>query len=103
MNIKNTFVLIFTLVVVYTCFSKPLSHIENNENSTLRKNNGSLLFVFGKQSTFKKGIQIQSPVGYTSQTGYGFDFNTAQNIQMGTHNFNILKSTYFSVQLPEGN
>ncbi|MEN9980868.1 MAG: hypothetical protein RL542_655 [Bacteroidota bacterium] len=103
MNIKNTFVLIFTLVVVYTCFSKPLSHIENNENSTPRKNNGSLLFVFGKQSTFKKGIQIQSPVGYTSQTGYGFDFNTAQNIQMGAHNFNTLKSTYFSVQLPEGN
>jgi lysophospholipase L1-like esterase len=63
----------------------------------------SQLFTFGTKSKNKKGIQIDSPIRYDSKIGYGFDFNTAQNVQINLDNCSIQKSTYFSIKLPEGN
>jgi lysophospholipase L1-like esterase len=83
--------------------SNPVSpdHIENqySENKTKK----TQLFYFGTNINAKKGTAITTALAYSPETGYGFDFNTAPNIQMNATAFSAEKPTYFSVKLPEGN
>lgn len=60
-------------------------------------------FYFGKKANENKGIQISSPITYTDLLGYGFDFQSAQNISFHKKFISSIKSIYFSVKLPEGN
>ncbi|WP_416843271.1 rhamnogalacturonan acetylesterase [Flavobacterium sp. LB3P122] len=61
------------------------------------------LFCFGSKRKSQKGTLIDSQLIYDSKRGYGFDFNTAQNIKINTTAFTAEKPTYFSVAVPEGN
>lgn len=70
----------------------------SNNNSANRK-----LFYFGTNKKSAKGIRIDKPLVYTPISGFGFDLNTAQNVQIKNTSFVTEKSAYFSVKLPEGN
>lgn len=66
------------------------------------KNTKSLSFHFGTSKT-SKGIAIDQPILYNTNTGYGFDLNSSSKVKINTNSFSAEKPTYFSVQLPEGN
>lgn len=74
---------------------KTLGFVENSANSQL--------FYFGTNKKSAKGILIDNPLVYNPTTAYGFDFNTAQNVQIKNTSFVTEKSAYFSVKLSEGN
>lgn len=97
------FCLCYIPTVLFALHSNPVSpeHKENQYSEKKTKNAQS--FYFGTQIKSKKGIALTTAVTYTPETGYGFDFNTASNIQMGATAFSAEKPTYFSVKLPEGN
>ncbi|MFV5688023.1 rhamnogalacturonan acetylesterase [Flavobacterium sp. ZT3R25] len=61
------------------------------------------LFCFGSKRKSQKGTLIDSQLIFDSKRGYGFDFNTAQNIKISPTAFTAEKPTYFSVAVPEGN
>ncbi|TDD95706.1 rhamnogalacturonan acetylesterase [Flavobacterium cellulosilyticum] len=61
------------------------------------------LFKFGTINRNSKGVLITSPVNYNSNVGYGFDYDTAENVTINAIYFLTKKPTYFSVKLPEGN
>lgn len=63
----------------------------------------SLLFYFGSKVKTSKAIIIKNALPYDSKLGYGFDVNSASNVNMNTNSFSITKPTYFSVKVPEGN
>jgi len=63
----------------------------------------SKLFYFGTKVKSANGTRIDSSLGYDSNIGYGFDFDTAQNSKMNATSFTTDKPTSFSVKLPEGN
>ncbi|WP_083191638.1 rhamnogalacturonan acetylesterase [Formosa haliotis] len=63
----------------------------------------SYSFYFGKESNDKTAIQIANPITYSKQTGYGFDFNSAENVSLKNKALTGTGSIYFSVKLPEGN
>lgn len=60
-------------------------------------------FRFGTKKTNSKEIFITSPLLYTPNTGYGFDFGTSSNVKINSNSFTTEKPTYFSVAVPEGN
>jgi len=76
-----------------------------SENALISSDNSAngQLFYFGTNKKSEKGTRIDNPIVYNSTSGYGFDFNTAQNIQINNSSFITEKSAYFSVKLPEGN
>ena len=59
-------------------------------------------FHFGT-SKITKDILIDKPISFTSEKGFGFDFNSASNVKINSNTFSITKPTYFSVTVPEGN
>ncbi|MFV8375081.1 rhamnogalacturonan acetylesterase [Flavobacterium sp. LB1P71] len=61
------------------------------------------LFCFGSKRKSQKGTLIDSQLIFDSKRGYGFDFNTAQNIKISPTAFTSEKPIYFSVAVPEGN
>ncbi len=60
-------------------------------------------FDFGTKSNENNAISITKPLVYDSALGYGFDFQSAENIQFKENFITSKKSIYFSVKLPEGN
>lgn len=59
-------------------------------------------FFFGKKAQGEEKI-IDSPVAFSTETGYGFDFNTSANVNFQEEGFTAEKSVYFSATVPEGN
>lgn len=81
-------------------------HNDNTLNETHLydsiKNTKSISFHFGTSKN-SKDISVNKAVTYSTETGYGFDFNSSSKVKINTNSFSIEKPTYFSVQLPEGN
>ncbi|PKD17717.1 rhamnogalacturonan acetylesterase [Salegentibacter salinarum] len=59
-------------------------------------------FDFGLEKSSKE-IPISSPLSYHVDRGYGFDFNTCENIVFEKNAFTSATPAYFSIKLPEGN
>lgn len=105
----NSRSLLFVLCLCYipnalfAVHSNPVSlnHTENQYSE--KKKSNTQLFYFGTNIKSKKGTAITVALAYSPEKGYGFDFNTAPNIQMNAAAFSAEKPTYFSVKLPEGN
>ena len=76
---------------------------KENVHSSVEKSAKTQLFYFGSKRKSQKGTLIDSQLIFDSKRGYGFDFNTAQNIKINTIAFAAEKPTYFSVAVPEGN
>lgn len=100
----------FCFFMPNTFFAKYSESISKNLKSPIIKvgskdttKNISRLFTFGTTVKSKKAILVNSPLIYTPETGFGFDFNTSSNVKMQTNSFFTEKPTYFSVALPEGN
>lgn len=60
-------------------------------------------FYFGTKTNKSPGISISNPISYSNSTGYGFDFQSAENITFKKNFISNKTSIYFSVKLPEGN
>lgn len=108
MTLKKLFVLVFLFGSANIGFSMNWFDSQNDptKNNTINGINKTKIqqFIFGtKQNKNKAEIIIDSSIQYDSKTGYGFDFNTAQNVQIKANNFSAIKPTYFSIKLPEGN
>ncbi|MCR8666811.1 rhamnogalacturonan acetylesterase [Aestuariibaculum sp. M13] len=59
-------------------------------------------FNFGTNSKALNIINITEAIAYAETTGYGFDFDTAENIKFTKQALTSKSSVYFSVKLPEG-
>lgn len=103
MTLKIFFTLICFFGVTHSGFSMDWMSSPKKEFKSNTIPITNTVFTFGTKHKTKRGIQIDSAIRYHSQTGYGFDWNTAQNAQLNFHNCSIQKPTYFSIQLPEGN
>jgi len=78
--------------------------VENETIVNVSKETGEKIFYFGKQvKKIKQAIVVNKQLVYDSSVGYGFDFNTATNVKLNSDSFSTDTSSYFSVQLPEGN
>jgi lysophospholipase L1-like esterase len=84
-------------------FKPKNQNTEKRAISVSEKSAKGQLFCFGTNKKMAKGIQIDHSLVYNPSVGYGFDFDTAQNAQLKNTSFVAEKSTYFSVQVPEGN
>jgi len=82
---------------LYALNANSLTDITTSENIE------SQLFNFGTQSKNKKGILINTALIYNQAIGYGFDINSAPDVNINSNKFSAVKPTYFSVKLPEGN
>lgn len=71
--------------------------------ATNDKDAKSLLFYFGSKVKTSKATKIKNALPYDSKLGYGFDVNSASNVNINANSFSITKPTYFSVKVPEGN
>ncbi|QOG00586.1 rhamnogalacturonan acetylesterase [Flavobacterium sp. MDT1-60] len=105
----STFLCVFCLVMPAPFFAMHVdNHLNNNHFQSKThlsdsvKNTKSLLFHFGT-SKASKGIAIDKPIVYDTNTGFGFDFNSSSKVKINSNSFSTEKPTYFSVQLPEGN
>lgn len=92
------------LLFVAFCFSvsgsfSPVYSQEKTPNSDKK----SFFFNFGTATKSGKGTLVTTPLLYTTNTGYGFDFNTESNVKISNKGFSITKPTYFSVAVAEGN
>jgi len=96
---------IYPLLALIVCFFLPFKSLASETNSSSQMMNGSKsqTFHFGTKKSSSKVIGISNSLVYNSNTGYGFDFETAANVKMDSNTFSIEKPTYFSVKLPEGN
>ncbi|MBC3846539.1 rhamnogalacturonan acetylesterase [Winogradskyella echinorum] len=81
------------------CFSLPHYTIEDPTDNPKKL----WLFNFGKENSETKGIAINDIIKYSRERGYGFDFNTAKNINLKAEGFEAINPVYFSIELPEGN
>lgn len=61
------------------------------------------VFNFESSKKNSKSTNVFSAEKYEENTGYGFDFDTAENAVFTAAGLNITKNTYFSVKIPEGN
>jgi len=78
--------------------------VKNETIVSASKTTGEKIFYFGKQvKKSKQAIVVNKQLVYDSSVGYGFDFNTATNVKLNSDSFSTDTSSYFSVQLPEGN
>ena len=104
-NTRHLFLLIFLFYLPCELFSMHFHGLMTKENTLISSENSadSQLFYFGTNKKSAKGNQIDIPLVYNSTSGFGFDFNTAQNVQIKNISFVTEKSAYFSVKLPEGN
>ncbi len=103
MTLKKLFVLVFLYGSANIGFSMNWFNSQNNLTKNNSINIKNQQFNFGTKQKNKTGIIIDYSVQYDSETGYGFDFNTSQNVQIKGNNFSAIKPTYFSIKLPEGN
>ena len=60
-------------------------------------------FIFGCKTKSSSGISINKKISYNETLGYGFDYNSEENIKINKASVSSKKSIYFSVKLPEGN
>jgi lysophospholipase L1-like esterase len=106
---------ISTFLWIIFCTVIPVNLFAINSNTNLRydfdssakiNNQDTIkaqLFYFGNAAKNKKGTPINTPIAYSSATGYGFDFNSVSNVKINSSAFSASKPTYFSVAVPEGN
>ncbi|WP_308991086.1 rhamnogalacturonan acetylesterase [Mariniflexile litorale] len=71
--------------------------------NTTAQNNLSQSFNFGINTNEKNTTYINNPILYNDALGYGFDFQSGQNIKFKKNFITSKQSIYFSVKLPEGN
>ena len=66
-----------------------------------------LVFQFGNSrpivNQINNHIQVNSPLAYSEQLSYGFEFESNNNALFEQHAFIATQPVYFSVLLPEGN
>lgn len=99
---KNRMVLLLFLICSYP-ISKAAT-ISQNLVSVSKEIAEKKVFYFGKKiKKSKKAFILNKTISYDSSLGYGFDFNTAENVKLNSDSFSIDTPVYFSVQLPEGN
>lgn len=93
------------LIAFVVCYFMPMKILATQTSIGLKKEDIpiSKSFHFGTKKTTSKDIHIGTPLTYTPNTGYGFDFGTDSNVSMATKGFYTEKPTYFSVAVPEGN
>ncbi|MFC5978541.1 rhamnogalacturonan acetylesterase [Flavobacterium salmonis] len=98
-NIKTSLGAIFCFVLQLNLFA-----LNNNSSDKIlpQKNSEGKLFYFGN-ALKNNGIIINTTLAYNTETGYGFDMNSASNATINSNTFSAVKPTYFSVKLPEGN
>jgi lysophospholipase L1-like esterase len=90
------------LVALCICLPNPFfAKILNANNQDTAKN--SQLFYFGTAVKPSKGTVIKTPLLYTQNSRYGFDFGSNTNVKINSNTFSTEKPTYFSAKLPEGN
>ncbi|MFK7833897.1 MAG: rhamnogalacturonan acetylesterase [Winogradskyella sp.] len=95
-----SFLFLSTLHCVYPKTTGYNTTIDAASNNNLKPKQ---TFLFGSKKTKDKGILISSPLQYNSTLGYGFDFDTAANINVKADGISAVKGFYFSVKLAEGN
>ncbi|MGY5354472.1 rhamnogalacturonan acetylesterase [Wenyingzhuangia sp. IMCC45467] len=83
---------LFTFLLCFFAFNIYAQHKEQNHE-----------FFFGKKQKQSNGTIINSPIEYNEKTGYGFDYQSAKNVEFQKKNISSKTSIYFSVKLPEGN
>ena len=87
---KALFVIIAFLFALVSCNTNPQSEC----------------YYFGSKKFYSSGTAIQNNAKYSSETGYGFDFENIEKVQIksGTNSFASADVPfYFSVKKPEGN
>lgn len=98
---------IFTLLVLVLCSSNILLSIDKNVDDLNPKSTTTPIkpkvFNFESSKKNSKSTNVFSADKYEENTGYGFDFDTAENAVFTAIGLKITKSTYFSVKVPEGN
>ena len=62
-----------------------------------------LSFSQKKVFEFGKSKKISTPIKFSENSGYGFDFNSGSQLHFEKQGFVADTSVYFSVKLPEGN
>ncbi|HEX9826166.1 MAG TPA: rhamnogalacturonan acetylesterase [Flavobacteriaceae bacterium] len=86
---KSIILFLVSIITFYSCLA------QNNETPKV--------FYFGKKINTDSGIAINNPQPYNNNTGYGFDFQSAKNVNFNNASINGNGSIYFSVKLSEGN
>ncbi len=81
--------IIILIIITPTCF--------------LNINAQNCNFYFGKKPIKNDGTLIKNAIKYDAEIGFGFDFQSAQNVKFNNHYISSESSIYFSVKLPEGN
>lgn len=72
-------------------------------NCSISAQNKVTKFNFGTKATSNSEIAIVSNKSFSKDLGYGFDFDTAKNVEITKNAFSSNSPIYFSVKLPEGN
>lgn len=88
-NFKNIF-------LSFLCLSLSFNGYSQNKEKAKE-------FYFGKKSKSRSGILIATNSNYSDEQGYGFEFDSSNNVQFNDNSISGDKSVYFSVKLPEGN
>lgn len=69
-----------------------------------QSHDADLKFRFGKQTLQSTDLLVDTAQPFSNENGYGFDFDTANNVQINYMGFNGDNAPiYFSVRVPEGN
>ncbi len=69
---------------------------------TTAQSNLNKSFSFGTKNTRDNAVNISEATIYNEATGFGFDFNTANNAKFSKQALTSKSSVYFSIKLPEG-
>tara|TARA_R110002050_G_scaffold55296_1_gene124889 strand:- start:23126 stop:24463 length:1338 start_codon:yes stop_codon:yes gene_type:complete len=97
-----------TLQILYFLFLSTIGFFNtavkfSDSNYVKSKDTIPNTFFFGTENTTKNGIVINTPIHYKSALGYGFDFNSVENVIFNKNSITTESSIYFSIKLPEGN
>lgn len=87
--INNSILFLFCLVLSHNVFA---------QSNDITKN-----FYFGKKLCETSGTIIDKPILYNNALGYGFDYQSVENVVFNKKSIAGDTSVYFSVKLPEGN
>ncbi|MFI1773412.1 rhamnogalacturonan acetylesterase [Thalassobellus citreus] len=72
-------------------------------NGVAQSNDINKNFSFGKRQCKASEVIIDKPILYNDEVGYGFDYQSVENVVFNKKSITGEKSIYFSVKLPEGN
>ena len=61
-----------------------------------------LSFQFGTKAKHSKATRVDQTTIYNNNSGYGFDFQNTENVEIKAHYCTSSKPFYFSVKVPEG-